>query len=1265
MLIPSFLTIKARQIEDWAEKQIDARNHLPVLLRKLVHSTGNGLRHVDFPGYDNAQRKGSDGFIQATIATPWVPDGDSYWEFGTDQRPGSKAEGDYLARLTSIDPAIRAESTFIFVTPRNWRAKSKWEKGKNATGEWKSVRVFDASDLEQWLEQSVPAQIWLAEQIALTTSGYETLDQAWKRWINASTPALTQEIFAPSIAAYRDKFKSWLEEPSDRPFIVAADSRDEALAFLACLFDSLELRQFKDITAVFTLPEVLRFLISSSVLFIPIVHSELIERELIDVYRRLHCIVIRPRNTVDTEVDIKLDLLSHEAFKTALVSMGIQEGDIDKFSRESGRSPTILRRRLSHNAAIKKPEWAGDDDSAKTLVPIVLIGTWHSEKEADRKIVSNLAGRDYETIERDIARLLGFDDSPVWSAGHYRGVASKIDALFAVARLITSVDLNRFFLVAEYVLSEFDPVLDLPEKDRWAAALYEKTRNHSSALRTAICETLVILSVHGNNLFQSRAGIDVEGRVVHLIRKLLTPLTFEKLLSHDRDLPHYAEAAPDEFIRIIEEDLKSENPIVLGLLKSVDSSFFGVSPLRTGLLWGLECLAWKPQNLPRVAKIFSRLSLVKIDDNWANKPENSLQAIFRSWMPQTAASIDQRVKVLEMLIKRFPTVGWELCLEQIKLGSRLGHYSYKPKWRSDGTGVGQIVTRKEMYDFKRKALDLLIAWSSHDERTLGDMVESLQGIPKDDQSKIWDLIDTWSQSAGDLNKAELRERIRQFAFTRRSHNRKLGVLMRERAREAYNHLKPANAVICHRWLFAEQWVQESLEDIEEDNFDYYKWEEQIKKLRHEAITQIWSELGFQGIKELIASSGAAGVVGYYVSLIVTSPNARIDFILRSLSLDGSLRSKGEWCLQGFLSVIEVESCNEIIQKASEELTMEDIERLLVCAPFQSSTWSLLERYSESVRIGYWQKVTPSWRRHTSDELFELINCLLQVSRPRAAFHAAHMDFDEIATPVFKQLLHDIATVNAEAADEYKLNSYHISQALDSLDGRPDVTPEEMAQLEFLFITALEDSKHGIPNLEDQIAKLPILFVQAVALAYRRKDEGEDPPEWRLDNSEQQNAVALASYHLLNQITKIPGQDAIGKVDTQVLVKWLSEVRRLCKDYGRAAIGDQHLGRLLARAPAGENGIWPCEAICEVMEEISSTDIGKGFHMEVINSRGVYWSGDDGEQERELAIKYRTLADNVYFDYPFVGGILRDVAEFYEREAKQQESEADVTKRIHD
>lgn len=1261
--VPYFLTIKASQIEDWADKQINARTHLSVLLRKLVNSTGVNLLQVDFPGYDNAQRKGSDGFVKAGAATPWIPEGTSFWEFGTNQEPGVKAEHDYAARLSTVDPAERANSTFVFVTPRNWSSKSDWEKRKNEAGDWKAVRAFDASDLEQWLEQSVPAQIWLAEQIALPTSGYETLDQSWQRWANASEPHLTPEIFAPSINAYRGSFKAWLEKPSDRPFIVTADSRDEALAFLACLFNDEELLQFKDIAAVFTSATTLRALLASSLPFIPIVHSEDTERELADAHRRLHCIVFRPRNAVDTEVDIALGLLGDEAFEKAIKAMGFKEGDVDRLAMESGGSPTVLRRRLSKNAAIRKPAWASDVDTAKKLVPIALVGAWHVESNADCEIISKVANQDYERIEDDVACLLQIDDTPVWSAGRYRGIASKIDALFAIAKIITPADLNRFFTSAEYVLSETDPSLDLLEENRWAAALYGKTRDHSGALREGICETLVILSVHGNHLFQDRLGVDVGGRVEVLIRKLLTPLTLEKLLSHDRDLPHYAEAAPNEILNIIEEDLRRDVPLVLGLLKPADKGVFWASPSRTGLLWALECLAWKPQNFPRVVTILAQLSRPKIDDNWMNKPEASLQAIFRSWMPQTAASTEQRIKALEMLIRCFPDVGWKICIDQIKPGSGFGSNSYRPRWRGDASGAGQVVTRKEMYDFNRKSLEFMVTWSSHNEKTLGDLIESLQSMPEEDQNRIWDIIDAWSQNAGEAAKAELRERIRQFAFTRIGHRRSLSGAARDRAREAYDVLRPHDPVIRHGWLFADQWVQESADEIGEGNFDYRKSAERVDRLRREAMSEIWIELGFEGVKELLTASGAADTVGRYAASCIIGVKQRIDFIQHCLSLGRDLYNKAALCLQGFLLAIDEEPRVEVLQVASKELSAEDQKRLFLCAPFQASTWRLLDGYGGDIRKGYWMDVFPSWGYRSPAELNEIIDHLLETQRPRAAFYTAQMDFNDVETVRLKRLLRDVALVDAEPADHFKLDRFHISEALDSLAGRSGISRDEMAQLEFLYIRALDDSKHGIPNLESQIAESPALFVQAVALVYKRSDEGEDPPEWRHANPDQRKALALAAHELLDQVKKIPGSDENGAIEAAVLAAWLAEVRRLCRELARAEIGDECLGQLLAKAPEDENGEWPCKAVCEAMEGIASSEIATGFQIGVYNSRGVHWRGEGGEQERELAAKYRAWAEHLQFDYPYVGGVIEGIAASYEREARREDSEAKVRKRL--
>jgi hypothetical protein len=85
---------------------------------------------VDFPAYDSAQRHGWDGFITADAATPWIPRGDSGWEFGCDQNPARKAEEDFAARTASIAADERKTISFVFVTPRNWPGKDNWARTK-------------------------------------------------------------------------------------------------------------------------------------------------------------------------------------------------------------------------------------------------------------------------------------------------------------------------------------------------------------------------------------------------------------------------------------------------------------------------------------------------------------------------------------------------------------------------------------------------------------------------------------------------------------------------------------------------------------------------------------------------------------------------------------------------------------------------------------------------------------------------------------------------------------------------------------------------------------------------------------------------------------------------------------------------------------------------------------------------------------------------------------------------------------------------------
>jgi addiction module HigA family antidote len=1268
--VPSFLKITSKGIEQWVEGNLKARYHLPVLLRKLVHSTGQELSLADFPGYDNAEKKGWDGRVDAGTATPWVPLGKSGWEFGCTEDPKQKADGDYAARVKVVPAQERSELNFVFVTPRKWNGKDKWVKDKQALAEWKSVRAYDASDLEQWLEQSIQAQGWLAEKMGSPSDGVHSLEEQWQRWASVTVPELVRELFAPSLEHYKGTVKGWIENPPSSPLIVCGDSKLEALAFLYCLFDTNEptFKGLKDRALVFSSAQALRKLTTPSPCFLPIVFTDDVERELGGVYRNRHSIIVRPRNTVEPEPTIVLDLLTHEAFRKALEAMGIGDNlRADDLARESGNSPTILRRRLSNIPAIRTPEWAQDAQAIRGLVSMMLVGSWHTRSKGDCEVMSFLAGKPYDEIESDVMELLKFDDPPVWSVDKFRGVASKIDAFFAVQAAVTQKELEAFLFAAEIVLSEKDPALELPEDKRAFANLYGKTREHSGALRDGICESLVLLAVHGNDLFSKRLGVDLRAQIDRLIRRLLTPLTPEKLLSQTDNLALYAEAAPLEFLRIVDDDLRTPEPQVFTLMKPADSGLFGGGCPRTGLLWALENLAWKSEQLPLVSLILARLAERRIDDNWVNKPENSLQAIFRSWMPQTAATVDDRKKALEVLTQKFPAVGWRVCVEQFAPGHRVGHYSNRPRWRSDASGAGQRLTRPEIQEFWRKALELALNWPYHDENTLGDLITNLHGLPEEDQRAVWNLVDSWAARETDEGrKAKLRERIRRFAFLRRSAKLGLAAEIRNRARNAYDLLIPVDLVTRHQWLFEQQWVQESLDEIEEPELDYQQRDERIRQLRISALREIWAAKGFEGITKLLSTSGAASTIGWHMADGVIEPSAAISFLERCLKVqDRDLVSRFDEAIHGFLVRAEASVRLDITQHLLKVLPASSTCRFLKCSPFQHETWVHVDSQGPEIRERYWGEVYPSLLRKDSPDLNELIDRLLEARRPRAAFHAVHIAFEEIETSRLKRLLQEVGTCDFEAPGHYQLDAYSISSALTVLQGRIGVSEEEMARLEFLFVTALEHTDHHIPNLERQVGKSPSLFVQALALICRRKDGGEDPPEWWVADAGQRSGIGTAAYRLLENVKRIPGTDDSGRVDEEALKAWVKEAQSLCVRYGRAEIGDQKIGQLLSAPIVGADGIWPCEEVRKVLEECGTSHMAKGVQIGVYNARGVHSRGLDegGEQERKLAEKYRNWSRKLAFEYPYVANLVERIATVYDREAEMEDSEAEVQRRL--
>lgn len=1257
------MDFKANDFETWVTNNVRARTRLAVLIRTLVNSTAQ-LSKSDFPGNDDAERPGWDGWSECELGNPWVPAGNAGWEFGTNKDPKEKADGDYAKSVKAMaKSAQRLDTTFIFVTPRRWPGKSDWVNKKRAEKKWRDVRAYDASDLEQWVAQSVSAQAWLAEELGLPTQEVGSLDDAWQVWCTPVKSTLPAALFDTAIGAAKPKFLQWLAAPPTKPFVVASDSKEEALAFLSALLpgDDAQLAATRDRVVIFKAPGALTKLAKGATDFVAVAVTDEVQHELAAV-GQLHAVVVLPRNAAGLGADVVLEPLTSGAFRVALEAAEYKHDEISRLAKESGRSLTVLRRWLSNVPAVKSPPWAKDADISKVLIPLYLAGSWNSRNERDTSAVTRIAGlTDPEALELKVQEFSELSQAPVWSVSTYRGVYSKLDAMFATHAFVTSAMLERFFEQAKIILEEDDPKLDLPEDKRWAAAIYNKSREYSTSLRDGVAESLVLLAVHGDALFGDRIGFGCNYAVEQLVEQLMLPLTARRLEAAGGDLLAYAEAAPETFLRILERDLDSPEPAVEGLLRPADSMFGGCP--RTNLLWALEGLAWNPKTLGRAALLLARLSRYEIHDNWSNKPMESLAAIFKAWMPQTAASLQERLRCVQFIADRVPDVGWRLSMALLDPKDGFGSPSHKPRWRNDGYGHGDPVpTMGPIWEFRKGVTEMVLNWSGqYSAPMICDLIDVLAGLNEEYANRVWELVQQWAKQAGSRDKAEVREKVRTSVLSKRVAKRvesENWPRLTEKGRAAFKLLEPEDVVHQNAWLFKQGWVQDSADDLF-DEPDFEAREKHIQALRTTAVQQVVAARGIEGLRALAEQGAAAENLGAICAAGVLGNAELLRFAcecVASVPPDSTAKS----LMAGLMRGLPEERRAEFLQNLRGGLGDTQYLEFLLRAPFNRQTWAHVDQLSPQLQNEYWKAVRP-WHT-TNEDVLEAIRRLTATGRPRAAFKVAQYQLKVLGPQVVYDMLVQIAQGKGDEDGAYKLDQYWLLEAFTLLDSASQLSLEQKAVLEFIYIDALwtrvaRTDKHLIPNLEKYVEQNPNFYVQALVWAFKRRDDQEDPAELKAPEGSK-SAHAERAYTLLEAVSRLPAYAGNDKPTLGNLKAWIELVRTRARELGRLEVADSCLGRLLASEPPGRDSVWPGQLARDALEFIATDEVARGAVTARKNSRGVTWRARGGTQERELAAQFREWANALQYSHPFVASrILDALARSYEHDAKcEDESE---------
>lgn len=1257
----------ATDIHQWSDRR-DAQEDLPRLLRRLVLVSHSGVRRISFRSGEGVQVPGIDGRVETDEGSAFVPEGVSVWEMGAGGNPASKAQEDYAKRTADPRDVTPSTSTFVFVTSRRWRERDSWVAARKAEQRWKDVRVLDADDLETWLEGTPSVHLWLSRRIGVFPDGAADLEHWWANWLDGTRPALTAEfVLAGRDEALRE-IQQWKVNPCD-PIAVRSESRNESIAVIASTFlrfgDDDRDKVFAR-TVIVETESAWRHLVASklSLILIPTFDADSV---IASATRAGHAVVI-PLGESDVRRSgvITVPPIARDPAVAALEpNRDVRRDRAYALASLARRSMAALRRRLATAPTMQVPEW-GRPAAARTVIPALLAGGWSQDFPGDRRALDELAQVPYgEVAERLLPWTHGTDPvlrrrAAVWY------LVSREDAWDLLARYVTGDDVDRFLHVAIDVLSTPDPRLELPAEERWLAGITGPTPEHSGHLHDALASTIAVM---GTRLQADESGAaefggvyagvsfgDVARRAVkELLEKANANWRVWASLSLSQCLPALAEGAPDEFLDALDAGLRYPASPVGRIFDSEGDGFFSSSP-HPGLLWALERLAWSRDYLGRVVQLLGRLWKQDPGGKLANRPSASLKAIFLPWCPQTAATPEQRLAVLDTWSCEEPALAWEVIISMLPQLHGVGSFSPKPRWRNWAPDEETKVSNADYALCIRFAVAKLLELVGEDGGRWKALLEAVPRLPASEHNAVLEKLGGIDpQRLPEANRDTIWDAIRTLVADHRSFKDAqwaMPIEQVERIDALRERFAPADPGQRYAWLFA---YRPHLPDATTSIHDFSAYEDELTARRIAVVSEVARTSGLEGLLQIVALADEPQFVGSATAaagVFATAEDAILERYLadadqrRSVFAHGyafeRARTEGRvWMETKFRGV-------------SVNWTPEKRAQLLLAVESDRQVWQMAAAAGEAVERAYWTRQPLYFIRNDAD-VEDGARKLLAFGRPYAAvdllgMHVEKAAFDpQLVTEVLESCLS-----TAPSNDGHRsLFTHNVGRLLDYLADQSAIDEIRVGRLEWGFLPVISRYERVPEVLHRALAREPALFVEIVSLLYRSKSEPKRDEDAATEEDRQK---ASRAFSLLRDWRRLPGTREDGTVNGVALKSWVEAARSELNAKGRAQVGDQEIGQLLSASPSDPDGTWPCAPVRDLIETIASDDLDQGLSIGLYNSRGVTWRNpaDGGVQERGLAERYAGLAAAATDRWPRTGAVLRRIAEGYRGEAQRED-----------
>jgi hypothetical protein len=1259
------ITIDRIEIETWGKRQ-ETKGEFPLLIAKLIFETTPKSTFFEIPSGSAVFIEGWDGEVRCEENTGFVPDGISLWEYKTNGGK-AQADSDYDKRKKESRGFNKPDATFIFVTTKTWKGKSKWVADKKKENIWADVRVYDAINLQNWLSTTDVTSKWFLG--AILGRSYEnclTIEDFWENWSVGPKGENGQIILTPKLlTSGRDhECQRLIEFLKGDPNLMAVQgsTKDEAIAFIIATVRQVS-EQFKE--QFFSKSLVIEYLQDFRVIKKSNFNLNLIAKfedrsELHSAVGRNHHVLLplSPDDHYNSRDVIILPYPDRDGQVKALIDSGLLEEDAKRFSKEAGRDITILKKLIGFK--LNKTRWKFQDELYE-LIPTLLIGRWDSAKEGDRQVLEKLSRESYTTFSEKLYKWLEVESPPLIKIGESWRLTSPLDAWTNLSNYLPTKDFDNLKECILEVMSVKDPEFELEHDQRPLVSLRGKESKYSGWCREGLIQSLILIGLHGNKL-KFQHNFSAQEWVDGIIKDLLYEAQGDLWASMDSEMPLIAEASPKSFFESAYHSLSIEDKPIMNMFIEEDALLFPTSR-HTGLLWALEGLAWTEEYLYDASILLARLTTLDPSGKLANRPLNSLIEIYKPWHYQTLASFEDRMTILEEIVKKEYETGWKLLTNMLPKGPGTASPTYNLRWRLFERSFNQKYMWDEAIKTHSRVIDILIKYFDYSEDKLIILLDKSESkeLRPGDRTKLLSFIES------NLDKITITDNsawdeLRNTLSRHRSYHDAIWALPEgelERYEAIYKRLEPSDAVEKVLWMFNDHWPNFP-EGIEKKELSSREQEEFIAKRRVKELTIIYHEFGFEKVKALARIVKETWVYGDTLAHIVSKEEEvlslceylkeeeipLLNFIQRFI-FRKSLLNGVDWVFDLY-EKLKVSKYSDA-QLARIFFQVEQTKRI----------WNFIDKSSAETQQSYWESITAwFWGIPIEDMIFG-IDKLMEVKRFISALDISYHETEKLPSDKLVEVLVKAGTQISN--EDRRIDSYHVTNIIQVIELRRDVDKSVIVHIEWLYLPFLATygSIHKPNVLHEELATKPNFFIEVLKLAYKSDKEEEETDDIPDENRRNR---ARNAYELLRSWKRIPGVDESGKIDEEFLWEWLIPVREIADKIGRLNVADIHIGQILAEYPENTEP-WPPEEICKVIESINTQGIKSGFSSATFNKRGSSTRGvfDGGGIERNHANYFNSQAEKLRYRFPITADILKRLAKGYEDDAKRMDERAERDK----